>query len=121
MGAHLRIQEPREKIYAYRHWNDAFPDAQAQELPLLVHIHDPEELKAKLRDMLTGKIRTIKNKIVQMRVLAKALELAPRLGESFAEGVLNSAPALLDNSEDLVGQALLLEKGLILAAHFDRE
>ena len=120
MRAHLRVLEPHEKIDPYRRWSGHFVDSLARELAALVDIHDAEHLIDKLRALLREKKRWAKGKSAQTRVLAAALELAPRLGEAFAEEILTEAGQILEAAEDRLTQALVLEKGLFLAAHYDR-
>jgi hypothetical protein len=115
---HARILEPHEKISAYRHWHSRFADELDRELAALSDLTDHSTLAERLRKLLTtpkGKPRP-----PVPRVLAAALELAPRLGESFAADVLERVELALEKLPELLDQALLLEKALFLAGHFDK-
>src|SRR5262249_51176116 len=56
----------------------------------------------------------------EARILGTALELSPRLGEAFARGLMPRVAPAVEALSDLREQAVLLEKGLYLAAHFDQ-
>ncbi len=83
LRAHSRILEPHEKIDPYRAWHGHFADALANDLALLADVRDPDVLSSRLRALL-GEKKAVKAKKARARVLATALELAPRLGDAFA-------------------------------------
>jgi len=62
-----------------------------------------------------------KSRAPEPRVVATALELAPRLGESFASDLLFQVEQSLPKTKDPVEVALLIEKSLFLAAHYDKK
>jgi hypothetical protein len=116
-----RILEPHEKIESYRHWHGYHADDLDRELARLFDTNDPAELARQLTGLLEGKRSRGRVKAPQARILGTALELAPRLGEVFARGLLDRVvPALASLADLPLEQARLLEKGLFLAAHFDQ-
>jgi hypothetical protein len=54
----------------------------------------------------------------RVRVVAAGLELGPRLGEVLASEVVAESLTLLDDTEQILDQALLLERGLFISGHF---
>ena len=117
---HSRILEPHEKINPYRHWHARTDDALSQALADLVDLTDRSELADRLTRLLQAKRTGPRADAEAARVVDAALELSPRLGESFARGVLGRVLPVVGRSKELREQAVLLEKGLRLAAHFDQ-
>jgi hypothetical protein len=113
---HSRILEPHEKIDPYRRWHGRFADDLSRELAQLFDIDDRAKLAKRLEMLLSTKT---KNRIPEPRVYATALELAPRLGESFASDLLYQVEQSFAKIKDSVDGALLIEKSLFLAAHYD--
>jgi hypothetical protein len=113
---HSRILEPHEKIDPYRRWHGRFADDLSRQLALLFDIEDRVKLAKQLNVLLSTKN---KDRAPEPRVYATALELAPRLGESFALDLLDQVGRSLANTSDPVDIALLLEKSLFVAAHYD--
>lgn len=115
------ILEPQEKVDAYRSWR-ANVDDLAKELAKLFNISDRGELEAGITKLLKAQ----KKPKEQQRVLAAALELAPRVNEAFTVDLLAQLISLRDSlivvqdSHELEQRAKLLERALFLAAHFDR-
>ena len=118
MREHSHILEPHEKIDPYRRWHGAYADDLSRELALLMDVNDRGKLTTRLQRLLAPKD---KNRPVQPRVLATALELAPRLGEAFADDLLFQVKRTLAKVAEPVDQAMLIEKALILAAHYDKK
>ncbi len=116
---HSRILEPHEQIDPYRRWHGRYSDDLSRELATLCDINDCDKLRDRLRRLLGPKGKGMI--AVQPRVVITALELAPRLGEVFAAELLAQAAWALEKVSDPVEQALLLEKGLFLAAHYDNK
>ena len=114
---HSRILEPHEKVKPYAHWQ-RFRDPLSQKLVNLFDLFDRPRLALELRALLNPTEAETPQRMA--RVLTASLELAPRLGESFALEVLPRVLPLLDELTDVVQQAQLLERGLFLAAHFDQ-
>jgi hypothetical protein len=117
---HSRILEPHELIDPYRGWHGRFADDLSRELATLQDLNDCGKLTDRLRRLVNsrGKGKTV---VEEPRILATALELAPRLGEVFAAELLEQAAGVLQKLSEPLDQALLLEKGLFLAAHYDNK
>jgi hypothetical protein len=115
------IIEPVERLYAYRHWHRLGDDELTRELAALTDLHDRVELIDRLEKLLGGKRKLKGASKGDPRILLAALELAPRLGQAFAEQVLDRVPAQLTKLTDAPQSAELLEKALFLAAHCDRK
>lgn len=111
-----RILEPFERIDPYRRWHRTYSDDLSRELALLFDITSREELQMRLESLL--KARQAKP-AAAARVLTTTLELAPRLGERFAAGLLTRVFPAWDSLDSAVDRAWLLEKALQVAAHFD--
>ena len=120
-----RILEPNRSIDAYRHWT-LRDDPLGKELAELVDLRDRKEVEARARKLLSEIPKGTRGNDLRSRILRVALDQAPRIGEEFGRDVLAKvAPAfdaLADSSDAqvLLNQANLLEKGLAVAAHFDR-
>jgi hypothetical protein len=114
---HSRILEPHEKIDPYRRWHGRFADDLSRELALLFDMEDRTKLAKRLEILLSTKSR----RMPEPRVYATALELAPRLGESFASDLLYQVEQSFARTKDPVDVALLIEKSLFLAAHYDNK
>jgi hypothetical protein len=112
------ILEPHERIDAYRNWRKV--DELAGELQTLFDIDDRAKLAKRLTELLQLPRKWSTADAAEARILGTALELAPRLGEAFAGDLLSRVVPALDKLTELLPQALLLEKGLFLAAHFDQ-
>jgi hypothetical protein len=117
---HSRILEPHERIDPYRRWHGRFADDLSRELAGLFDIDDRADLLHRLNRLLAGQGKWARGKEAAPRILATALELAPRLGETFADVVLERVESILDQLPDPLERALLLEKGLFLAGHYDK-
>ena len=109
-----RVLEPVERLDPYRYIRHG--TEQERELTLLGDILDRGELEARLQRFLAFEnLRPGE----EARILTTALDLAPRLGEAFADLVLERVPPLLDRALSPVERVAVLEKGLFVAAHFD--
>ena len=115
-----RILEPVERLYAYRHWVVRADDQLQRELTALTDVSDRAELHQRFEYLFTGKHKIKHVTKTDPRILVAALELAPRLGQAFADSVLDRIPAAMAKLKDAERTAELLEKGLFLAAHCDR-
>ncbi|MBL8795895.1 MAG: hypothetical protein JNM56_18480, partial [Planctomycetia bacterium] len=121
LRASSHILEPQEQVDAYRSWR-ANVDELAKELSRLFQLSDRGELEAAITKLLKAQ----KKPKEQQRVLAAALELAPRVSEAFTVDLLAQLLAARDSltvvqdSHELEQRAKLLERALFLAAHFDR-
>jgi hypothetical protein len=114
-----RILEPHENLDPLRKWIAQFADALSRELAALRDLDDRAALADRLTRLL-ARPRKGDGQAAGVRTLTAALELAPRLGEAFAADLLGRLALALEQTPGVLEQALLLEKGLFLAAHFDR-
>jgi cellulose synthase operon protein C len=111
-----RILEPHEKIDPYRRYNKGFSDDLARDLVELSEIADRGELTARVSELASRDL----DRADRVRLLAALLEVGPRVGETLSERMLAETVSLLPEVGDVVQRALLLERGLYVAAHFDR-
>lgn len=109
-----RVLEPHETIDPYERWHQRFADELGRELAELAAIRDRDVLA----DTMAALLNTTTDPDARVRVVAAGLELGPRLGEALASEVVTESLTLLDQAEDILGQALLLERGLFVAGHF---
>ncbi|HZU34835.1 MAG TPA: hypothetical protein VFA18_02940, partial [Gemmataceae bacterium] len=116
---HSRILEPHERIDPYRHWRGRQDDELSHALAALPDIHDRERLLQRLTELLQKRAWK-HSRSPEARILVAALELAPRLGETFACRLFDPVLSALAKLEAPLERALLLEKALFLAAHFDQ-
>jgi hypothetical protein len=121
-----RILEPDQKVEPYR---IATPFTSQLERTLR---ELPDQLD---RDLLAEQVRGLLGKVprgpegseVRARILRAALDQAPRVGEDFSVEMLALTPAAFDalsppqGAVEFEDQATLLERGLFVAAHFDRK
>ncbi|MCG8586099.1 MAG: hypothetical protein MI757_15430 [Pirellulales bacterium] len=115
-----RILEPTERIDPYRRWHDRYADDLSRDLANLFEVNDRDELKSKL-SRYTARLRSSQQDYSDnVRILETALELSSRLGEAFADEMLGMIDPVLQRAQDVVGRTVLLEKGLLVAAHFDK-
>ena len=112
-----RIIEPHERVNAFTRWHQDHADPLMAELAMLSSITDSGELRTKLTALIS---KHSEDKAKRLIVLPKALELSPRMGEAFAKDLLNSALHWLEDSDDIVKKAQLLQRSLYIAAHFGR-
>ena len=104
----------RGNIDAGRRCNERTADELDRELAFLGDLDDRKELADRLNRLLAG----TGPPGGELRALKAALELAPRLGEGFAEATLERGEKGLDRLS-APDRAVLLEKALALAGHFD--
>jgi hypothetical protein len=127
-----RILEPYQRIDPYRLWTARYSDELARAVAFLGDLTDRGKLVEEVGRLLTPAGKKKVSPEGQVLVLRKALELAPRIGEAFALGLLarvGPALAALDArrgadepaDKDDVQKAGLLEKALFAAAHFNHE
>lgn len=118
---HSRILEPHEKIDPYRAWRGRYGDELSQSLALLPDLHDSAQLQSAVADLFEkhGR-RGAVAKRNHARILIAALELGPRIGQTFALPLLNEVSAALLHLTEMFEKANLLEKALFAAAHFDQ-
>jgi hypothetical protein len=121
-----RILEPDQKVEPYRH-TTPFLNELEKALRELPDTLDRDRVAERVRGLLQKVPRGREGPEVRARVLRAALDQAPRVGEDFAAEMLALTPATFDDLPPPPGavefgeQADLLEKGLFVAAHFDRK
>ncbi len=120
-----RILEPDHKINAFSPWTARSTPLDSS-LAELNELQDRKEIVDRVQRLLLEVPRSKNAPEQRGRILCQAMALAPSVGEEFALDMLNRLPAAYDalgNTDDpgdLLAQSELLEKGLFLAAHFDR-
>ena len=114
LRSHSRVLEPHERIDPYRHWHRRYHDELFQTLAELKDLLDLKKVETRLRTLLTEHTQGVRG----LRVLATALEYAPRLGDEFATQLLSRVDDLLGESADVIEKALLLHRAIYVAAHF---
>jgi hypothetical protein len=114
-----RILEPSEQVDPYRNWRHHVDDF-TRAVTTLADIHDRGELQARIQQLF-GQTRSGTEPVArEALLLGTALELAPRLGESFSRELLERVAPLLGHDLDAAAAQRVLEKALFLAAHFDQ-
>ena len=111
-----RIIEPTEMIDQYVRYHGHHRDELDKELLELSETTDRHLLAERLGTMLKEQ----RPPEQRTRVVTKALELVPRLGQAVAERVLTYVAPLVKAGSNPTRRGVLLEKALIIAAHFDR-
>lgn len=117
--AHSRILEPHERVDPYRVFQQQFADDLGRELARLMDLTNRDELEQRLGELLSGELRGGDDG-GEARIVTTALELAPRLGAEFAQRALARVIPTVDICTSGIEKALLLERGLLVAAHFDQ-
>ena len=117
---HSTILEPHERINPYRHWHGKLADDVVKELARVVDLTDRGQLADRMGRLLALKAQGQGAAMQDARVLGTALEVGFRLGEAFASGVLARVLSVVQRLDDVAPRALLLERGLRLAAHYDQ-
>jgi cellulose synthase operon protein C len=116
-----RVLEPHEALNAYDRFLSHRKDPLGQALARLSDITDKAELERQVRAALDQAApRRKKEKSERPRVLRAALAVAPRLGEEFALEILGQVEVARSETTDVEVQADLLEKALVLSAHFEQ-
>lgn len=116
-----RLIEPLERIDSFRNFHRRYPDDFSRELAQLSEIIARDELHAKLRSLLSNPPEAAKSPLGRVRLVAKALEFSPRVGEDLAIELLRRVQPAWDGVDDVIERAVLLEKALLVAAHFDQQ
>ncbi|MFK7768145.1 MAG: hypothetical protein AB8B55_13055 [Mariniblastus sp.] len=112
-----RMIEPHERINAFTRWHRRHPDELSKRLSELSDVKERDELQATLADLLSHTKSDGKN---YGRVLASAIEMAPRLGEDFANHLFDEIVGWLRSNGPTMERANLLQKSMYVAAHFGR-
>jgi len=97
---HSRILEPLERINPYRHWVGAQAEELTRELGAWPDLADRNELAARVARALAAKRSGPDAGLIRARVLREALEVAFRLGEAMAQGMLEAVLPVADEITD---------------------
>jgi len=124
LRAASRILNPAEKFDVYRVTviNEYMDDLQ-RALTAARLLIDRDELVRRFGELLAETGRTPEQ---EARLLESALAVAPRVGEAFAGEVLDRLVRVVDRfrftgrPEEVNAEAAAVERGLFVAAHFDR-
>jgi hypothetical protein len=121
---HSRILQPAEQVDAFGEgWLDPHAAEVAGDLAGLRYVTGRDELANRLLPIVASAGKTPER---LPTVLAAALDLAPRLGESIASGLLERLVGTLGSwtfagpPERVTAEVAAVERGLFVAAHFDR-
>lgn len=110
-----RILQPIERLYAYRHiampaaWSDVVKKAES-----LIDTTSQQELLKECEAL----VKEIMPDDDGCRVLAKLLELAPRLGERFFLQILPRLGKAVDGPGAAASRIAVAEKAIVAAGHF---
>ena len=115
-----RILEPLERINPYRHWASTSAEGLSKELSEWADVSDRDELSRRVFRTLAAPLFVTDGAAIRAGIVKEALEVAFRLGEESAIKILGLVLLVGDATGDVARQAELLEKGLRVAAHFDR-
>ena len=121
----FRILEPHRRIDPYRRYL-AHNNEIDQELNVISDLSDREEIDKRLRSLLTQSKSDKEPVSARARILKTALDKAPLIHEEFAVEMLLLTIKTYDqlagnfSTTTIEQQSYLLERGLFLAAHFDR-
>ena len=116
-----RLIEPLERIDSFRNFHRRYPDEFSRELAQLSEIIARDELHTKLRALLSKPPEAARTPLGRVRLIAKGLEFSPRVGEDLAIELLGQVQSAWDGIDDVIERAVLLEKALLVAAHFDQQ
>jgi hypothetical protein len=121
------VLEPQEKNSPYRDFTSKHLSPLEQKLITLPDEHDPKKLSDTIRKLFTEGVNTRPTVEEQIRVLAEGLVYSPRVSEAFSQELLSHVLPLMAfkpsgpvDSTLIVNKAILLERALHLAGHFDR-
>jgi hypothetical protein len=118
---HSQILEPQERIEPYRTWYQKYGDGLQTALNELTDVLDRDKLEGQIQGLFQRYGRDgPKSQRNRARILRVALELSPRIGETFAAPLLEEVLPAADLFPDLLQKAGLLEQALLVAAHFDQ-
>lgn len=127
MRQNSRILEPHERIDAYRRFNKGFANELTKELVDLTDVTDRGELTGRVTALLDRNLKPTERVFVltgydggdlHNRAVG-LLDIGPRVGQILSERILEAAVTLYADEESVVRRAVLLERSLYLAGHFD--
>ncbi len=115
-----RILEPHTRLNAFRHHGSTSDDLDTA-LSTLFDISDKGILESRIWELFQNHAsKGSDSKKNEARILSVALEIGPQIGETFALMLLEKVPGAFKHVGDLEKQAILLERALFVAAHFDQ-
>jgi hypothetical protein len=118
-----QVLEPHERVEdPFRFWREFRDDTLGRVLAELPGLSPPSEIADRVKRLF----HRYESAVTRFRILSAALAVAPRVGESFAVGLLervgpvqDKMPSFLDLT-DLIRWVRLLENALLVAGHYDR-
>jgi len=113
-----RIVRPEQNVQSFANWHSGFND-ELDELLATIAGQSPDEATAALDHLLIDSLGKKKQQQRAARVLATALEMAPRLGEEASLRFLKWLPQVISTDVHVQHRAAILAHGLLAAAHFD--
>jgi hypothetical protein len=115
------ILEPHEEVNAYRYFTLERGSEMDRAVAALADHYDPARLEAALAELLRRYGNKGKEaKANRARILLEVVDLTPRVGQDLSLALLAEVAEARRHLPDLMDQAALLEKGLLVAAHFDQ-
>src|SRR5579864_8012304 len=121
------ILDPQEEFEPYRDFTQKHVPPLERELVKLQDIRDPKQLSQTVARLWREGAGQPPAPEEQVSILAEAMMLAPRVGDGFAMELLSRVePALKKSASStadmkmIEGQAVLLERALLMAANYDR-
>lgn len=114
------ILEPFERHNPFLRYAAKHGDELDQRLLRVIDETDREQLQAATGELLAEHDPRTTDSQRSLEVLEVLLQIAPRLGEAFALELLAAVTEVLRRKIDLQKRAVLLERSLLLAGHFDR-
>src|SRR5207245_2617616 len=121
-----QILEPQERFNPYRDFTQKHISELEKELTVLPDIQEPRQLQARVLALLKAGVSKPPTPEETLEILADALLLSPRVGESLTLDQLAPVePALVrtiagDNLTLFRRQAVLRARALMMAASYDR-
>ncbi len=119
-----RILEPDQEIDPYRTFQSRISELDGQ-LSEITDLADPREFAGRVQRLLQAPLRSVYDPAEsRAKIIDAALEAAPRVGEAFAQEMLNLSLKVYDalpepaDANALAQRAAFLEKALFVAVHF---
>jgi len=115
-----RVLHDQQKINEYVH-SVVVVDELELEFIRLAKVSDTQEIRNGILQLISRVDRGRDKLELRASIVAGALEFAPRTGDAVGRELLSRACDLLENKQlPLHSRAALLEKGVLVAAHFDQ-
>ena len=118
LRAHSRILEPYQHVAPYRRWQGSADDL-TLELARAGDVVDRGELAQRIEALLARRPDGDEAALREAEILETAIEVAFRLGDSFARQLFDRILPIVDRLNSLSDRVNLLERALRLAVHFD--